>query len=60
MTISRDDERLTTLEKKTARLSFVCWLQLAVVCGLCFCTVPAGEGEGGGWFARAASTGADH
>jgi hypothetical protein len=36
MTISRDDERLTTLEKKTARLSFVCWLQLAVVCGLCF------------------------
>jgi hypothetical protein len=36
MTISRDDERLKTLENKTARLSVVCGLQLAVVCGLCF------------------------
>ena len=36
MTISRDDERLKALENKTARLSVVCWRQLAVVCGLCF------------------------
>lgn len=27
------DERLTALEKKSAWLSVVCWLQLAVVCG---------------------------
>ncbi len=36
MTISRYDERLKTLENKTVRLRVVCWLQLAVVCGLCF------------------------
>lgn len=31
----RDEERLKTLERKTAWLSVVGWLQLAVVCGLC-------------------------
>jgi hypothetical protein len=36
VTISSDDERLRALEKKIARLSIACWLQLAVVCGLCF------------------------
>jgi len=35
MAISRDDERLSNLEKKTTWLSVVCWLQLVVVCGLC-------------------------
>ncbi len=51
MRISRDDERLKTLENKTAHLSVVCWLQLAVVCGLCFALfqqqrVKAAEGPG--------------
>lgn len=36
MTISRDEDRLKALENKTKRLSIVCWLQLAVLCGLCF------------------------
>jgi hypothetical protein len=35
MVISRDSERIRKLEKETARLSLVCWLQLAVLCGLC-------------------------
>jgi hypothetical protein len=35
MTVSSDDERLRALENKMARLSIACWLQLAVVCGLC-------------------------
>ncbi|HEY1804839.1 MAG TPA: hypothetical protein VGG45_10180 [Terracidiphilus sp.] len=39
MAISRDDERLKALENKTARLSIVCWLQLAVMCGLCFALI---------------------
>jgi hypothetical protein len=35
MAISRDDVRLSTLERKMTWLSVACWLQLVVVCGLC-------------------------
>jgi hypothetical protein len=34
MAVSSDADRLRILEKKAAWLSVVCWLQLAVVCGL--------------------------
>jgi len=41
MAISRDDvERLKALEKKTAWLSVICWLQLIAICAFGCVLIP--------------------